>query len=71
MNTAASLETQSVASHLTLLSADLLAVVLIAVSTLIAVAAGNRTRERLVAIAGDKVQSIADTVDAMWCRCFT
>jgi methyl-accepting chemotaxis protein len=65
MNPAASLKTQSVARRLTLLSASLLAVVLIAVSTVIALVAETRTRERLVEITGDKVQSIADTVDAM------
>ena len=43
----------------------LLAVVLLVVSTLIALVAESRTRDRLVEITGDKVQSIADTVDAM------
>ena len=65
MNSPASLKTQSVARRLTLLAVGLLVVVLVLVCTLIAVVAESRTRERLVAITGDKVQSIADTVDAM------
>ena len=58
-------KTQSVARRLTLLAMGLLVAVLVLVSTLIAVVAESRTRDRLVEITGDKVQSIADTVDAM------
>jgi methyl-accepting chemotaxis protein-2 (aspartate sensor receptor) len=65
MNRTTPLKTQSVARRLTLLSVGLLVVVLIAVSTAIAVVAESRSRDRLIQLAGDKVQSIADTVDAM------
>ncbi|MDM7951564.1 methyl-accepting chemotaxis protein, partial [Hydrogenophaga sp.] len=59
------LKSQSVARRLTLLSVGMLASVLLVVSAVIAVVAESRTRDRLVQITGDKVQSIADTVDAM------
>ena len=58
-------KTLSVAQRLTLLSVGLLVAVLITISAVIAVVAENRTRDRLIELAGDKVQSIADTVDAM------
>ena len=60
-----SLKPQSVARQLTLLSASLLVGVLVVVSTMIAVVAESRTRDRLVTLTADKVQAIANTVDAM------
>jgi methyl-accepting chemotaxis protein-2 (aspartate sensor receptor) len=56
---------QSVARRLTLLTVSLLVFVLVIVSTVIAVVAESRTRDRLVELTADKAQSIAKTIDAM------
>ena len=55
-------KTQSVARRLTLLAVALLAVLSLLVSALVA---ESHIHDRLMSITGDKVQTIANSVDAM------
>ena len=55
---------QSLARRVALLATVMLAVGLALVSTAIALVAESKTRDRVIQVTGEKVQSIADAIDA-------
>jgi len=54
----------SIARRVALMAVAMMAVVLLGISTLMAVVAEGRSRDRIVLWAGDKAQSVADSIDA-------
>jgi methyl-accepting chemotaxis protein-2 (aspartate sensor receptor) len=62
--TPSAMQNDSVARRLSLQAVALLATVLVGISTLMAVVAETRSRDRIVQSVGEKTQSVADAIDA-------